>query len=442
MRELFAAVSKYGLTFVMAVYTYLSFRYFGVKEEKREGICRKQLRLLLLFHGWSNGVLFVGAPEVSLRMEILLFYGVQLLFFVCYPVLMRRCYPQLSRSLFHNMCMLLAIGFLMLARLNMEMALRQFAIVLLGAAVTWPVPWFMKRVWQISRIPWVFGLLGILGLLLVLLTGSKSFGAKLSLAVGGISFQPSEFIKLTFVFFAAGMFYRSTQWKQVVAVTAAAAAHVVLLVLSKDLGGALLFFITYLFLLYAATSRKLYLAAAAAAGGLGAALAYHLFSHVRSRVEVWRNPWADIDDKGYHITQSLFAIGTGGWFGMGLYQGMPKRIPVVEKDFIFAAISEEMGALFALCLLLLCLGCFLQFVMTACRMQALFYKLIAFGLGVMYISQVFLTVGGVTKFIPLTGVTLPLVSYGGSSMLSTMLSFAVLQGLYILKREEEEEAEG
>ena len=123
---------------------------------------------------------------------------------------------------------------------------------------------------------------------------------------------------------------------------------------------------------------------------------------------------------------------------MGLYQGMPYRIPVVEKDFAFAAISEELGGVFALCVLLVCLGCFLQFVMLAGRMQAVFYKLVAFGLAVEYMVQVILTVGGVIKFIPSTGVTLPLVSYGGSSILSTFILFGVMQGLYILKENEEE----
>ena len=122
-------------------------------------------------------------------------------------------------------------------------------------------------------------------------------------------------------------------------------------------------------------------------------------------------------------------------------QGLPKKIPVVEKDFIFAAISEEMGAIFAICVLLICLGCFLQFMMIATRMQAVFYKLIALGLGLEYIIQVFLTVGGVTKFIPSTGVTLPFVSYGGSSILGTFILFGIIQGLYILKRNDEEEME-
>lgn len=126
---------------------------------------------------------------------------------------------------------------------------------------------------------------------------------------------------------------------------------------------------------------------------------------------------------------------------MGLGQGMPGKIPVVEKDFIFAAVSEELGGIFAVCVLLICLGCFIQFMMIAASMQAMFYKLIAFGLGIEYIIQVFLTVGGVTKFIPSTGVTLPFVSYGGSSILSAFLLFGMIQGLYILKCSDEEDME-
>ncbi len=194
-------------------------------------------------------------------------------------------------------------------------------------------------------------------------------------------------------------------------------------------------------MLFVATGKWLYLLAGVGGGSLASLLAFQIFDHVKTRVLAWQNPWTDIAGKGYQITQSLFAIGTGGWFGMGLYRGMPKKIPVVEKDFIFSAISEELGAVFALCILFICLGCFLQFMMIASKMQAVFYKLIAFGLGTIYIFQVFLTVGGVTKFIPSTGVTLPLVSYGGSSILSTFIIFGIIQGLYILKRNEEEEYE-
>lgn len=134
----------------------------------------------------------------------------------------------------------------------------------------------------------------------------------------------------------------------------------------------------------------------------------------------------------------LFAIGTGGWFGTGLYQGSPNKIPVVEQDFIFSAISEELGGIFAICLIMVCISCFLMFLNIAMQMKEQFYKLVALGLGTVYAFQVFLTIGGVTKFIPSTGVTLPLVSYGGSSLLATMMLFAVIQGLYILRQDEGE----
>ena len=164
--------------------------------------------------------------------------------------------------------------------------------------------------------------------------------------------------------------------------------------------------------------------------------AYKLFRHVRVRVSAWKDPLSVIDNEGYQVCQSLFAIGTGGWFGMGLYQGMPNKIPIVEEDFIFAAVSEELGGIFAVCLIMVCASCYLMFLNIAMQIQDVFYKLIALGLGTVYGFQVVLTVGGVTKFIPSTGVTLPLVSYGGSSLLSTFILFAVIQGLYILREEE------
>lgn len=385
---------------------------------------------------------FLAYMVICLKTEevgMVAFYGIQVLFFLGYIHLSRLFYRNISRLLVNNMCMLLSIGFIMLTRLSFDRAIKQFVIVVISAVLTWVIPFIIDRVWQLSKIPWFYAGIGILLLAVVCIAGNNSFGAQLSLNLAGFTIQPSEFVKISFVFFVATMFYRSTDFKTVAVTTIVAAVHVLILVLSKDLGSALIFFITYLFMLFIATSNWLYLGVGAVSGAGAAVIAYHLFSHVRVRVSAWLNPWLDIDNKGYQITQSLFAIGTGGWFGMGLYQGMPKKIPVVEKDFVFAAISEELGGVFALCVLLICLGCFLQFMMIACRMQASFFKLLAFGLGVLYVTQVFLTVGGVIKFIPSTGVTLPLVSYGGSSILSTFIIFGIIQGLYILKRNEEEE---
>ncbi len=431
-------VSKYLMILLMAVYTYWNFNYFRFHEEYRQNrVCAKQTVVMLLVHFAAYVILLLKSGDE----RMILLYLAQLVFFLTYTGLYRLFYRNASRILVNNMCMLLCVGFIMLTRISYEKSVRQFLVVAVSALVTWIIPFIMDRVWQLSRIPWLYGVLGLAFLIAVWLVGNNSFGAQLSINIGGFRFQPSEFVKISFVFFTATMFYRSTDVKTVMITTAMAAAHVLVLVLSKDLGSALIFFITYLAMLFAATANWWYLIGGIASGCGASALAYALFGHVRTRVLAWRNPWEDIDNRGYQITQSLFAIGTGGWFGMGLYQGMPYKIPVVEKDFIFAAVSEEMGAIFAVCVLLVCLGCFLQFVMLAAKMQAVFYKLIAFGLGIVYAVQVFLTVGGVTKFIPSTGVTLPFVSYGGSSVLSTFILFGVIQGLYILKKNDEEEYE-
>ena len=436
MINLIIDVSRYLMILLIALYTYLNFRFFSFPDEiRKRKICRRQNFAMFLIHLLAYLVIWLETEDE----KMLVFYVAQVIFFFSYLFLYRLIYRNVSRLLVNNMCMLLTIGFIMLTRLSFDRAMKQFVIVAAAALVTFAIPFVIDRVWQLSKIPWIYGIGGILLLGIVCLAGTSSYGAQLSLEFGGYSFQPTEFVKIIYVFFIATMFYRSTSMKTVLIVTSVAALHVLILVASKDLGSALIFFVAYIFMLFVATGKWLYLLAGAGGGTLASMLAYQLFGHVRTRVSAWLNPWADIAGKGYQITQSLFAIGTGGWFGMGLYRGMPRRIPVVEKDFIFSAISEELGGIFALCVLLICLGCFLQFMMIASRMQAVFYKLIAFGLGTIYIIQVFLTVGGVTKFIPSTGVTLPLVSYGGSSILSTFIIFGIIQGLYILKRNEEEE---
>lgn len=432
--HVYVSWTRYLLFLIMAFYTYLNFRYFSVDEQRRKKICGSQIRLMFLLQLIAYSVICLNTRDPA----IAAFYGLQAVFFLCFIYVYRAFYPQASRLLVNNMCMLLCVSFIMLTRLNYERAVRQFVIAAVSAAVCFLVPVIIDRARFLRKLAWLYGGAGILLLGVVCIAGNTSFGAQLSLDIGGVAVQPSEFVKILYVFFIAAMLSRSTELKNLILTTAAAALHVLILVLSKDLGSALIFFLTYLFLLYAATSDLRWLGAGLLSGSLAAAAAYRLFSHVQSRVLAWRDPWSDIDNRGYQITQSLFAIGTGSWFGLGLYEGMPRKIPVVEKDFIFAAVSEEMGALFALCVLLICLGCFLQFVLIAGQMRDLFYKLTAFGLGTVYIVQVFLTVGGVIKFIPSTGVTLPLVSYGGSSVLSTFILFGVIQGLYVMAQPEQE----
>lgn len=334
--------------------------------------------------------------------------------------------------------MLLVISFVMLTRISYDSAIRQFVMAAAAIAVCLVVPFIMDRFKYLDRFGWIYAGAGLLLLLMVLVLGESKYGAKNWIEIAGFSLQPSEFVKIIFIFFIASLLSKRKDFKYVAAVSAVAAVHVLVLVAGKDLGAALIFFITYLFMLYIATEQPIYLISGLLAGSGAATLAYRMFDHVRVRVMAWKNPWADYDGGGYQVAQSLFAIGTGGWFGMGLGKGLPMSIPVRESDFIFAAISEELGGIFAVCIVLVYMSCFIMFVNISMKMKKPFYKLTAFGLSVQYIFQVLLNIGGVIKFIPSTGVTLPLISYGGSSVISVIIIFSIIQGLYVLSQEEDE----
>ena len=221
------------------------------------------------------------------------------------------------------------------------------------------------------------------------------------------------------------------------ALTAAVAGlHVIILVLSRDLGGALIFFVGYVFMVFIATGNYLYLLLGAAGGSGAAYMAYRLFAHVQARVLAWRDPWTYLDDQSYAITQSLFAIGGGSWFGRGLLKGTPTDIPYVMEDFIFSSVCEELGAIFGICIIMVSLCLFFVMLKISSQIRDRFYQLIVYGIAIMYIFQVFLTIGGGTKLIPLTGVTLPFISYGGSSVMTSMIMFFIVQGIYMRLRQE------
>ena len=437
MVHLFTELSKYTMIILFALYTYQCFSALkrNVEAERQAGKFRRQVLYLYLFHLNAYCVLFLATKNV----EMIKFYLAQAVFFAavqgCYALFYRRA----SRLVVNNMCMLMCIGFVMLTRLSYEFAVKQFVIAAVSVAITLLIPYFISR-WRFLRsLTWVYALLGITLLGVVAVLGAVSHGAKLSFSVAGVTVQPSEFIKIIFVFFVASMFYESTEFIHVVKATVVAGLHVVILVQSKDLGAALIFFIAYMVMLYVATGKLYYFAGGMLCGAAASVVAYFLFHHVRVRVVAWQDPLAVFANEGNQVSNSLFAIGTGGWFGMGLNQGMPYKIPEVKQDFIFSAISEELGGIFAVCLLLVCGSCFLMFLNIAMQIKDLFYKLVALGLGTIYGFQIFLSVGGDIKCIPSTGVTLPLVSYGGSSLLSTLIIFSIIQGLYLMRERESTE---
>lgn len=426
--------SKYLIIILFAVYTWRCFTVFAGKDaDRKERIYRGQSAILFCIHFICSLVLFLN----SLNVLILLLYAAQIVFLVFLGKAYPYVYHGMSKMLLINMQMLLVIGFIVLERLNTAYCIRQmiFAAVISFAGLF--IPWLIEKFSYFDRFGWFYAIGGICLLALVFVIGEEHGGSKNWISIAGFAMQPSEFVKIVFVFFLAAFLARSTRFYDVVRVTIVAGIHVIILVFEKDLGAALIFYITYLFMLYVSSRNAIYLGAGVLAGVAASVIAYKLFNHVRVRVFAWSNPWSDPADAGYQITQSLFAIGTGGWFGMGLGEGMPKKIPVAESDFIFSAICEELGVFFGLCLILVEVSCFLLFINISLKMTRRFYKLVAFGLSIEYIFQVFLTLGGVTKFIPSTGVTLPLVSYGGSSIISTVILFAIIQGMYVLNCGEE-----
>ncbi len=429
--------SKYVIALLIALYTYECFAVFRYEEEeRRQGIYFRQNFLMFVMHFSCFVVICFEKKDIN----YLFFYAFAQIILYAVNVLYRMIYPKSNRLVINNMCMLLGIGFIILARLDIGKAIKQLIIVAVSLAVALLIPFFVHKFRFLKSLKWIYALAGIGALSVVMILGQTTYGSKLSYSIGGLTFQPSEFVKILFVFFVASALYESSGFFEVFTTAVVAAAHVVVLVISKDLGSALIFFFVYVLMVFVATGNYLYVLAGAGGGAGAAYVAFLVFTHVQVRVQAWKDPWSVIDAEGYQITQSLFAISSGSWFGLGLFKGTPQSIPFVETDFIFSAIAEEMGNIFAVCLILICVSCFILFMNVAAKLRDKFYQLAAFGLGVTYIFQVFLTIGGGTKFIPLTGVTLPLISYGGSSVLTTLIMFAVLEGLYIIYQEEEESA--
>lgn len=443
-----AGLSKYFIAIFVIFYTFHCFAVFTFRDDEERSIFYIfQNVLMVMTHLLGFYVLYVRTGDGTLMLlcvleEFLLF---------ALLILFRMIYPLASRLITNNICMLLAVSFVMLARLSYTRAWKQFAIAAAGAAIALTIPYFIRRLELIRYYYWWAGIGGLIILLAMMTIGTVTNGSRISLTVFGVTFLPSEFVRLMYIFFIAGMLTdpehrdRETgriELPQLMSCSILSAAHIGILAMCKDLGSALLFFVVFVFMLYTATRAPAVLVCGF--GGMAAAsmAGYRLFAHVRNRVRAWRDPFADIEGSGYQVAQSLFAIGTGSWFGLGLMGGSPKAIPEVAKDFIFAAISEEMGGLTALCIILISLSNFLMFMNISMSIRDIYLRLMAVGLAVNYGFQVILTIGGVTKFIPLTGITLPLVSYGGSSVIVTFIYFSIIQGLYVLERSEEQDDDG
>lgn len=433
-------LSNYILIINMLLYVLISFLLIPFEDARRKQFALIIQNILIFINHLTGSLVLLSVKMDMTYLFLMLFQMVAIFSFL---VLMRAIYPKTNRLILNHTAMLLSISFVILTRLSITRSIRQFAIVAISLIVALMVPMISKHFKLLRKCKYVFAVIGICILSAVLITGSITNGSKISFSVMGVSFQPSEFIKMAYVLFLAGMLHRADKFRHILISAILAAGHVLILVASRDLGSALIYFTVYVVMLYIATEKKRYLLLGLSGAAVASYVAYLLFSHVQVRVAAWLNPWVDIDSKGYQIAQSLFAIGTGGWLGLGVGGGMPNTIPYVEQDFVFSAICEEFGVIYGICLILLCLNLFMEMAHVAYFCKDRFLKLSAYGLGVTYIFQLFLTIGGNIKFIPLTGVTLPLISYGGSSALATLMMLSLVQSIYqkhdLLLDDEEEE---
>jgi len=344
--------------------------------------------------------------------------------------------------------LLSTLGIVFIYRLDEELALKQAIWLVAGVAAFVLVLASVRDMKLIARLRFPIGILGVLILLFTALFGREVNGARLWVYIGSVGFQPGEFAKiLLMVFFAAYL----VDIREVLTVSTRRVLRVplpplrylaplltiwvlsmALMVFMKDLGTSLLFFGALLALLYAATGRVFYVLVGLLLFFVGALALYLLFPHVQTRVDIWLNPWDDAQGSGYQIVQSLFALAAGGIFGRGLGEGyltLPSgqaRIPYVETDFIFSAIGEELGLVGAVGIILLYLTFAYRGYRVATRAGDDFRRLLATGLTSIFALQAFLIMGGVIKLIPLTGITLPFISYGGSSVVANFILVALL----------------
>ena len=432
----FIEISKYLFTGLFAIFTLIS--YIGATMHNKKtlnGIYGVQTVITIAFLAIGNIVLFTANDN---DMKYLTLLGFELALIIVTIVVYDLAYKKASKLLVNNMLFLISVGLVIIARLDYDNVVRQLIFVYAGMVITFFIPMLIKKMRFLRNLGWVYATIGVVLLAIVLVASRVTYGAKISINIGGFTFQPSEFVKILFVFCIASMFNKAITWKQIIITTAIALVHIVILVASNDLGAAIIFFVVYLMMLYVATRKVYFLLGGAGLGFLGAFLAEKAVPHVAKRFEAWKDPWSNIYGSGYQIAYALFSIAAGGWFGTGLTQGSPTTIPFVANDMVFAAITEEMGMISGILLLFICLNCIILIMNIASKCNTLFYRLVAVGLGATYAFQVFLTVGGTIKLIPLTGVTLPFVSYGGSSIISSLIMFAFINGMYNMRQVEQE----
>ena len=411
-------------------------------EKMKKALMRSNTHLLLsavmLFQFLA--MLLIAFQKQSVNLQALAFAVALPLVTWSVTALMGRCWP-VDRAILILVMLLCSVGLISLSDIaKSNITPRTQAIYALGGIAAMFAGAAFIRNWRNWRrhTPLLMALcLLVLASPYMPVIGIYKNGARNWIGLGGFSVQPSEFMKPVLILCLASGFSRRPRFVKCIPTIAFAAACCGILLAEKDLGAVLLYFLTTVAMYYAATSNAFISLVGLGMGAGAAVLAYRALPYVQGRIAIWKNPWSDPENLGYQLVHALIAIGSGGLFGMGLGLGMPRNIPLYHSDFIFAAITEEFGLIFAVGLLAIYVIIIMRGLIVAFNARTSFHSLTAFGLVIILGLQTMLIAGGNTKLLPLTGVTLPLVCYGGSSLISTFFSMGLLLGLSSMNAEDE-----
>ena len=357
-------------------------------------------------------------------------------------IAVRKLAPGADPVILPIVFLLSGIGITFVQRLAPDAATGQVVWLFLSVIAMILVLFFVKSIDDLAQYKFTFGIAGVVLLLLPMVIGTEHYGSKLWIEFGGFSFQPGEIAKVLLVIFLAcylaenrELLSASTrklgplalpQPRMLAPVFAMWGLSLLVVIFERDLGSALLFFVIFVVMLYVATGRLSFVLISFVLLAIGAVFCYHFFDHVQVRVAIWLDPWSDAQGTGYQIVQSLYSLADGGLVGTGIGRGLADYVPIVESDFIFSAIGEEMGLLGASAILIAFMLLAVRGYATAARAKSDVAGFMAVGLTTAISFQAFLIVAGVTKFLPMTGVTLPFMSQGGSSLLSSFIAVGLL----------------
>lgn len=417
----------------------------------------RPLLLLLLLN--AIGLLIIMIKETSEAEGLAMYCGIMCAISIVIYVVITLC--NLGDSyLFIIISMLSSVGIIMQSRLDTGNGMRQMVIYLIGVVCFLLMLFIYKGFYKkFNKMTLIYWGISIVLFVLTLVAGTEINGAKNWIIIAGVSVQPSEFIRILFVMSLAAIFtnarketklknteminkqQRSLNQSRLLLAGLIAFSNAMCLFAQKEWGTAILFFAIYISFLYIYGENKFFFLLNILMVAGAAYIGFKYMSHIQDRVAIWLDPFADEYNKGYQIAQSIFAIGEGGFIGRGIGVGSPYYIPFVSSDFIFAAICEEMGVLGGVAVLMLYFLLVYRGFKIALSTTNQFSKAVAVGLSVVLGVQTFIIVGGVTKLIPLTGITLPFISFGGSSMLSTFIIVGMLQAISSVKGDITDEIE-